>query len=249
MSRHAKEHYEHHLARFYSWMVGDFEDACRCAETHYEAIKLPAGNGRLAIDLGCGHGVHTIPIAKRGYETLAIDSSDFLLRELESLNNDLPIRAINDDLLSFARHLDGRSAFLIACMGDTITHMESTVQVESLFHDVAANLSSQGLFTISFRDYANHELTGTDRFIPVRSDENRIHVCFLEYQHNIVLVHDILHERDNGNDWRMSVSHYPKIRLAASQLLQFGEQVGLVLKNQYQKQGMCFMTFSKLNSA
>jgi hypothetical protein len=37
---------------------------------------------------------------------------------------------------------------------------------------------------------------GQKRFIPVRSDPNRILTCFLEYEDDAVTVCDILHERE-----------------------------------------------------
>ena len=52
------EHYANHLAPIYAWMVGDFDIACSKADAFYAEIGLPAGNGRVAVDLGCGHGVH-----------------------------------------------------------------------------------------------------------------------------------------------------------------------------------------------
>ncbi len=117
------------------------------------------------------------------------------------------------------------AASLIVCLGDTLTHLESTDDVERLVRDVAASLRPGGRFVVTFRDYM-HPATGDARFIPVRSDANRIHTCFLEEQPDHMLVHDIVHERD-GAAWRMKVSSYPKLRLAPAAVAETLRYAGL----------------------
>ena len=76
-------------------------------------------------DLGCGPGFQSLALARMGYRVLAIDLSEQLLAELTRSAADLPIQTIHDDLLHFERHLD-LSPSLIVCMGDTITHLDSS---------------------------------------------------------------------------------------------------------------------------
>ncbi|MDH4048150.1 MAG: class I SAM-dependent methyltransferase, partial [Gammaproteobacteria bacterium] len=53
---------------------------------------------------------------------------------------------------------------------------------------------------------------GPARFVPVRSSDNRIFTCFLEFRGDTIIVHDILHTRENGH-WQLRVSCYQKLRL------------------------------------
>jgi hypothetical protein len=98
-------------------------------------------------------------------------------------------------------------------MGDTLTHLQTQQQVEDLFVQVARILAPGGLFAITFRDYTA-AACGDSRFIAVRSDDSRIHTCFLEAQESHMIVHDIVHERSDMA-WRMNVSSYRKLRLGA----------------------------------
>ena len=189
-------------------MAGGVESAL--AAGAQDVAPLVPGDG-LAIDLGAGFGMHAIPLARAGYEVVALDTSRELLDVLRANSAALAIRTVEADLLDFRRHVP-TAASLIVCLGDTLTHLESTDDVERLVRDVAASLRPGGRFVASFRDYT-HPATGDARFIPVRSDANRIHTCFLEEQPDHMLVHDIVHERD-GATWRMKVSSYPKLRLA-----------------------------------
>jgi hypothetical protein len=113
-------------------------------------------------------------------------------------------------------------------MGDTLTHLPSLSQVETLLAAVAASLAPDGVFATTFRDYASKALEGNQRFILVRADEQRILTCFLEYQQSFITVYDVLHQRQDGV-WQQRVSSYPKLRLApewvAGKLIEHGLKV------------------------
>lgn len=244
MSNIVTAHYENHLAPIYSWMVGDFDAACSKADAFYADIGLPAGNECIAVDLGCGHGVHSIPIARRGYRVISLDTSKQLLGELTSVVGDLPIQTVTADLIEFRAHLEAETASLIACMGDTLTHLSSINAVDSVIRDAGRSLTMDGLLTVSFRDYATNELTGSDRFIPVRSDDKRIHTCFLDYRAETVLVHDIVHTWTDSR-WQMAVSAYPKLRLHPEQLVAMAKSYGLSLVHRSVVRGMLHFAFKR----
>ncbi|MGH8201860.1 MAG: class I SAM-dependent methyltransferase [Steroidobacteraceae bacterium] len=188
------------------------------------ALNLPHSKGELAVDLGAGFGMHAIPLARIGYAVAAIDSSAVLLSQLRQLDEGLNIRVIESDLLDFARHLDAAPA-LILCMGDTLTHLSSKGEVELLCSRAADFLAPGGRFLTTFRDYTR-PAQGDARFISVRSDADRIHTCFLEEEPHRMLVHDIVHELQNGT-WSMRVSHYPELRLDPNTVVGTLEQCGL----------------------
>ena len=97
-------------------------------------------------------------------------------------------------------------------MGDTLTHLPDQIAVETLFARAAESLRPDGKFIATFRDYTS-ALAGNARFIPVKSDDDRILTCFLEYGDDHVDVHDLLHERQ-GSLWQLRVSSYRKLRLS-----------------------------------
>lgn len=205
------EHYANHLAPLYAWMTGGLEAAIERGNAEIDGLSLlPAGRG-CAIDLGAGFGMHAIPLARRGFAVLAIDNSTELLQLLEGASRGLPVTAVNDDLLNFRQHLE-QPVELVLCMGDTLTHLPTIAVVQKLIAMVSSTLCHGGQFVLTFRDYSS-ELEGNQRFIPVRSDKNRILTCFVEFAEYHVTVHDILHERE-GDDWRLRVSSYNKLRFS-----------------------------------
>ncbi len=83
-----------------------------------------------------------------------------------------------------------------------------------MFTGVARALQPGGALLLTYRALVD-ELHGTDRFIPVRSDPDRVMLCFLEFTSpDAVEVHDVVHTR-TPDGWTMTASSYPKLRLSA----------------------------------
>jgi SAM-dependent methyltransferase len=234
----AKDHYERHLGGFYSWMAGDFTEKQQEQERFFLSNHIKANLSGHAIDLGCGHGLQSVSLAHVGFSVQAIDFNRQLLRELRSrINNEL-IECIESNLLEFLYTLKTKIE-LIVCMGDTLTHLSDLTQVEELVSLSSQKLEPGGKLILSYRDFDN-ELINEKRFIPVRSDENRIHTCYLEYLPGYIKVFDILHEKEDGS-WKQTVSWYPKLRLPPATILSFLEKHNLFLLKQEVIGGMTYL--------
>lgn len=206
-----RDHYSKLLGPVYAWSTGGVEAALTRGDGEIQALALSPRKSALAVDLGAGFGMHAIPLARRGFSVLAVDTSPELLRQLSAQAAGLSVKTVETDILSFRGQLEG-DAEVILCMGDTLTHLPTLESVETLFDEAAAALTSGGVFVMTFRDYSA-ALLAERRFIPVRSDADRILTCFLEYDDSHVTVHDLLHEREE-TQWKMNVSSYRKLRLA-----------------------------------
>ena len=229
------EHYERILSPVYSWMTGGADAALETGRAEIDALELHLPAGALVIDLGAGFGMHAIPLARAGARVIAVDSSEQLLGELRRLAGDLSITLVRDDLLSFRAHVNEK-ADLVLCMGDTLTHLPEHTNLDFLIQEVAESLVPGGRFVISFRDYSE-ALVDERRFIPVRSDERRILMCFLEYEEDTVVVHDILHERA-GDAWETRVSSYRKLRLSPERVIGSLESFGFEIRREPGMRGM-----------
>ena len=206
----AKEHYDQQLASIYSWMAGTPEAAIKRNHDLFCKLRVDSLQG-LAIDLGAGSGFQSIPLAELGFSVIAIDFCEALLSELRDRAGNLPIRTIHDNILNFSKYIE-EQAQVIVCMGDTLTHLESLDSVQSLLLSVESVLTTNGKFMLTFRDYISVEPQGTQRFIPVQSDESTILTCFLEYREDVVEVYDLIYRKE-GERWILSTSSYPKLRI------------------------------------
>jgi SAM-dependent methyltransferase len=221
-----KEHYENHLAKYYSWMSGGFSKKLEENRKFFKDHNLWPRSSRVAVDLGAGSGFQSIPLSELGYQVIAIDSSNQLLAELKENAKDLSIEIINDDLLNFSKHSPD-SVELIVCMGDTLTHLNTHQNIRKLLRSVYNALEIGGQVVLTFRDLTT-ELKGLDRFVPVRNDANTIFTCFLEYEKDYVRVYDIIYEKKH-NQWKLKKSMFNKIRIspqwARKNLQEFGFKV------------------------
>ncbi len=204
------DHYESLLACHYSWLFGGLDVKCRENEAFFNSSDIRPGTNGRAIDLGCGSGFQSIPLARIGFDVTGIDLSPTLLAELSASKGDLAITVINDELNNLHLHCPDKVE-LIVCMGDTLTHLESKDEVTELFAKVHHHLEKDGEFVLTYRDMS-FELEDIDRFLPVNSDETRIFTCFLEYEEEKVKVHDLLYVKENS-EWTLYKSFDRKLRL------------------------------------
>ncbi|CAK8725625.1 Methyltransferase [Candidatus Electrothrix laxa] len=202
------EHYDNLLADFYTWMFGDFDEQVELNEVFFQENGIRPETSNTAFDLGAGSGFQSIALAKRGFNVKAIDLCNKLIDELNSKKGKLDIETVHDDLLNFKKFISDKVQ-VIVCMGDTLTHLKSLDDVEHLLRDVYNSIKDDGQLILSFRDLTSiiHE---TDRFIPVKSDNNIIFTCFLEYEKEYVKVHDLVYEK-KGEKWDFKKSYYKKI--------------------------------------
>jgi SAM-dependent methyltransferase len=193
-------------------MMGGAENSLRRAQTWVEQRGLARLAPGLAVDLGCGPGFHALALAEWGFATLAIDSSPELIAELEARRGGRRVVAVVEDLLAFEKRLGGVKPKVIACLGDTLTHLESERQVDELLDACRRSLAPGGLLALTFRDYSG-ERKPSECLIRVRDEPERSFSCALEFEPGRVRVTDILHEWRDGR-WIESRSTYPKLRLA-----------------------------------
>ncbi len=228
-------HYDQLLGPVYTWMAGGWEAAVARNRALLASLSLASWPRGTAVDLGCGSGFQAIPLAEAGFDVVALDLNETLLAELREHSAGLPVRVVPDDLLNFAAHLRGDAA-LIVCMGDTLTHLSSVETVAGLVRAAAARLQPGGRLVLGFRDLASQALTGPARFIPVRSEADRIFTCFLDYRPDHVEVNDLLYVREGGQ-WRFSSSAYRKLRLSAENVGALVTAAGLELELAATEQG------------
>ncbi len=219
----AKEHYDLHLARVYAWMSGDFQMRAGEFRNFLSDHDVKPCSTGIAVDLGAGHGIQSIPLAERGFRVIAVDFNSHLLDELRARGREYDIRTHCEDIRGFRRLAEEPE--LIVCCGDTLAHLESMDELQVLLDDIAGSLPRQGRAIFSFRD-TSHAVVGADRIIPVKSDETRIFTCVLDYEDDFVYVTDVVYEK-RPEGWDQRASCYRKLRLRSEVVLARMEQSGL----------------------
>ncbi len=240
-----KTHYETHLADQYTWMSGGLKkklDENRAfLKFHLMTPKLT----QKALDLGCGPGFQTIPLAEEGFTVTAVDQSEKLLQELEKNKGDFKITAVNADFLKYIE--DCPTDFeLCVCMGDTLTHLPDFNSVIQFFKNLYRLLVKDGQVIFTFRDLSE-PLIELDRFIQVKADENMILTCFLESERGeYVRVHDLIYLK-GPEGWELRKSFYRKLKMAKSWVTAKLKENGLNVVYQTESRGFVTLIAKKNN--
>eukprot|EP01060_Flectonema_neradi_P015065 TRINITY_DN21749_c0_g1_i1.p1 TRINITY_DN21749_c0_g1~~TRINITY_DN21749_c0_g1_i1.p1 ORF type:complete len:245 (+),score=42.52 TRINITY_DN21749_c0_g1_i1:74-808(+) len=242
----AQQHYETHLAKFYSWSSGDFE-------TQQESFKKFLVDNDITakgsvLDLGAGHGVQCGVLTKMGFKVTAVDFNMELLKELkENCTGNETIEVVHGDIRSAVK--DSKQKFdLIICWGDTLTHLDDKHDIEEFLKGCAGCLAPGGKLLLSFRNYTENMLQGPNRFIPVRQSDNKIHTCFVDYvTETTVEITDLFHERPDGSSsWQQSASSYKKVRISPAEVSQILTDLGLtILASDVVNRSQTFVAVSK----
>lgn len=222
-----KEHYDKHLANFYSWMLGDLDSKINDFKDFLLKHEIKPTSTKTAIDLGAGNGVQSIALQELEFKVTALDFNQQLLNELKSN----PRAGGIDTQLGDIRQILKFKALkpeLIICAGDTITHLESKGELKQLLKDIQEVLVGKGILILTFRDYST-ELDDQTRFIPVKSSDDKILTCILEYQIEKVKVTDLLYEKIN-DEWQQKVSSYEKLRIAPQEVMDLIQDKGMKVK-------------------
>ncbi len=241
----AIEHYESFLAQHYTWMSGSFADKVIDQHDLLTRSGVAPAASLTALDLACGPGAQSIALAQLGYSVVSIDANRQLLDELKLHAGDLPILPVLHDLceLSSCSSLPAR-VDLALCLGDILPHLPSRQCVTSVFQKVSELLVANGRFILGFRDLSE-ERFGMDRFVPIRSDHERIMTCFLEFEQETVIVHDLLYIRQ-GEGWELLKSAYRKLRLSLAWVCSQLENQGFAIQTREQSKGVWNVVASKL---
>ena len=132
------------LASYYDRIMEDIDYEAWC--DFYE--KCFSENGiapKKILDLACGTGSITIPLAKRGYALTGIDlSSEMLaLAQEKSDNSKVRIRLSEQNIAAFQA---GHGFDAVICSFDGVNYLTSARDVQSCFNCVREALSDDGVF-------------------------------------------------------------------------------------------------------
>jgi SAM-dependent methyltransferase len=233
MPSQIKDHYDQLLADHYEWMFGaSFEAKVEEQRGLLEDLAGPSPSNSLAIDLGCGPGYQSFALNDLGYRVLGVDLSEKLIAAFAQRIGRRNITPKLGDLMDIGKLAAPASAALVVCMGDTLTHLSSKNQTAALFKEVSRVLAPGGRFIATWRDLAAAELKGLDRFIPVRSDNERVMVCCLDYETDTVVVNDLVHTRQPSGAWTLNKSAYRKLRLSQSWVRDAVSNAGLAVQTE-----------------
>lgn len=137
-----------HLALFYDRLTSDV-DYPQFADWYEQAFRDDGGVFHLLLDLCCGTGSLSLEMSLRGYEMIAVDSSEQMLMEARDKCSDLPIPPLF--LLQDASELDLYGTVDAAfCSLEGINYL-NPVQLDAMLQRLHLFIRPGGLFLFDIR--------------------------------------------------------------------------------------------------
>lgn len=118
-------------------------------------LKWAAKQKGLIIDLACGTGRATIPLAEKGFELVGVDVHKGMLNEARRKAARLPIEWVEQDCTNLNLPLKSK---LIYCVGHSFQHFLTNEAQNQLLASVNRHLHSGGVFIFDTRFPSQEEL-------------------------------------------------------------------------------------------
>ena len=139
-----------------------YDEFIRFYEAVFERLKF---RPETVVDLGCGSGAVTIPLARAGYEVTGIDISPDMLAIAQNKADEagLDIMFLNMDMRTFA--LPKPVDCVISAL-DCVNYLESLDDAGAAFERVCDSLSDGGVFVFDINsEYKLSSILGNNTFV------------------------------------------------------------------------------------
>jgi SAM-dependent methyltransferase len=170
----------------------DKEDPSDTGVAFYSALAQEAGGS--VLEIACGTGRVTIPIAKLGFPTTGMDIVPGMLKRARSKSAGLSVHWVEDDARTFDLHEQFLFIFLT---GNAFQAFVTNAEQEAVLQRVRAHLHDEGLFAFETRNPLFPNARTRDGFFPLletrTKEEDRpsfIDVDRHEVQESISQVYD-----------------------------------------------------------
>jgi SAM-dependent methyltransferase len=124
------------------------------------------------LDVACGTGGYSIPLARRGHRVTGIDLDRAMIRAARSKSADLEMapdfRVL--DMLSMRSTLDP-GFDLIFCIGNSLVHLQSDEQIERVLSDCRFLLQTNGRLVLQIINYDRVLEKGLSSLPTLRDDQ------------------------------------------------------------------------------
>jgi SAM-dependent methyltransferase len=135
----------HMLSRYYDTVFSDIQE-----EVDFLLCRLEKKNERI-LDIACGTGQYSIALLDRGFSDIdAIDLDRSMIAQAEKKTD--KINFITGDMLKLREYYNG-SYDLIFCTGNSISHLNSYVDVASFISDCRSLLAPGGRLIVQIINY------------------------------------------------------------------------------------------------
>ena len=216
--------------RFVDW------DGRLAGEMPFIQRQLQSVGAQRVLDAACGTGMHAIALAGQGYEVVGVDASGPMIEEARAnaaetgVKADFEVAAFGEvgDVLA-ANQIDP-TFDAVVCLGNSLPHVLTPIQLKRALVDLAACLRSEGLLLIQNRNF-DAVLSTRDRWMDPQSRRRGAHewlfVRFYDFEPSGLLTFNVLtFHREGPDSWEQRLTSTKLRPLTRAELVPALERVG-----------------------
>lgn len=139
---------------FYERLSKYYDIVFKTGDAQLELIESLLPMGSRLLDIGSGTGTYTIPLAKKGYQVVALDNDQSMIDRLRDKADafDLMVESFARDMLGLDDLIEDEYDGAL-CIGNTLPHLNDMNEVERFLEIVFRKLSAGGVFVIQTVNY------------------------------------------------------------------------------------------------
>ncbi|MBQ8688233.1 MAG: class I SAM-dependent methyltransferase [Ruminococcus sp.] len=191
------------FSQYYDGLTENVNYAERAAYFDGLIRRHKRSEGVVLLDLACGTGSMSEEMAGLGYDVIGVDFSyGMLSRAMEKkMESGLPIQYVCQDMREIELY---GTVDAVICTLDSLNHLDSFADVETVFRKVAENLEPGGVFIFDMNTpYKHREVLGSQIYI---YDTETVY-CVWENryepeQHTVHIRLDFFEQTEDGSYFR-----------------------------------------------
>jgi glycine/sarcosine N-methyltransferase len=175
------------LMNFYDTMAGSYDDVTQAdarragAETFVAALTDRFPSSSSALDVACGTGLFSLPLAERGLTTVGADLSAEMLTRARGASKQagLAIRWEQVEMQALSEAME-ETFDLIVCMGNSLPHVREDVELSATLDGFRERLTENGVLVIHVLNY-DQILARQERIVGITRVAGREYIRFYDF--------------------------------------------------------------------
>lgn len=190
-------------------------------------------NGKNVLDIACGTGNYSIPLAEGGFNVSAIDLDEGMIEalNLKAKKLGVEVKAIAGDMKNLKGNFENSSFETAFCIGNSLVHLTTKEEILQVLREVFSLLKKSGKLILQIINYDRILKYDVKNLPTIENKEEEISlVRNYEYRDGLIYFNTELIIQKEEKIYQSSVALYP---LKSDELIEMLKDVGFKVEELY----------------